>query len=275
MQEQMIEQKSVGKIDILWIVLKAFVGFAFIRMVTSGIKIFPAPFGDAFSVAVFTYWIYQNFKKAAQKEGYTLSDCRVTKPLLTYRDILFVLGFLFLHYGIMSLGADRVIWTGQSLWDIILVSMPEIFHSGIGSGLNEEIVFRGYLVKVLEDKIGIAKAIIVSSIVFGLGHTFNGGMTLRMVIWFTIGTGIIGAMFAVITYETGTIWRAVLTHACVNLSGLIIQYETGNSLLILDFPVGATIEQIFCTSYTVSSAVCMIVICWYWIRRVKNRNVGV
>lgn len=269
MEERAIEQRTASKIDILWIIAKAFVGFSFIRVITRGIKPFPGIYGEAFSVVLFTYWIFQNFKKSAQNEGFTLKDCRVPKPSISWRDIVFVLGFLSMHYGIMSLAAERVIYTGQSIWEIISLSMSEILHSGIGSGINEELVVRGYLLKVLEEKIGITKAIIYSSVGFGLIHILNGNMTIWMMVWIAVGAGSLGAMFAVITYETGSIWRAVLAHACVNLSNLIIDYENGNCLFIIDLPDGVTNELVFCMSYAVVSLLCMVVIFAYWIRRRK------
>lgn len=267
-----MEEKNANKttaigIDELWIVLKAVVGFSIIRILTSGTKMLPGIYGEILSVVLFTGWIYLNFKRVAKNEGYTLAECRVTKPKISLRDIMFVFCFLFLQYWIISLSAERIIYTGQSMFEIISLSMSKILKSGIGSGLNEEVVFRGYLLKSLEDKIGIKKAILLSSFVFGIMHILNGNMTLWMMIWVSIGAGSLGAMFAVLTYETGSIWRAVLMHAACNLSSLVVGYEMGNRLLVMNLSGGITNEKIFCMSYAVSSALCMIVILGYWVRR--------
>lgn len=101
-------------------------------------------------------------------------------------------------------------------------------------------------------------------------HILNGNMTFWMMIWVSIGAGSLGAMFAVLTYETGSIWRAVLMHAACNLSSLVVGYEMGNRLLVMNLSSEITNEKIFCMSYVVGSALCMIVIMGYWVRR-RNR----
>ena len=275
MEGRVTERVTPIYMDVIWIVLKAVVGFAVIRILTRGIKLFPGVYGDAFSVALFTGWIFCCVRGWAKAEGYTLEACRVTKPAMSWRDFAFVLGFLFIHYLLMSLAADRVFYTEMSLLDIIPLSMSEILHSGIGSGLNEELVFRGYLVKSLEDKVGITKAIVISSVVFGLIHMLNGGMTPWMMVWIAIGAGSLGAMFAVVTYKTGSIWRSVLAHVCCNLSSLIVDYENGNCLFIIDFPAGMTEESIFCMSYAVISMLCMIVILGYWLKQKRRKKYSI
>lgn len=272
MEDRVTERVTPIYMDVIWIVLKAVVGFAVIRILTRGIKIFPGVYGDVFSVALFTWWMFCCVRGWAKAEGYTLEACRVTKPAMSWSDFAFVFGFLFIHYLLMSLTADRVFYTEMSLLDIIPLSMSGILHSGIGSGLNEELAFRGYLVKSLEDKVGITKAIVISSVVFGLIHMLNGGMTPWMMVWIAIGAGSLGAMFAVVTYKTGSIWRAVLAHACCNLGSLIVDYENGNCLFIIDFPAGMTGESIFCMSYAVISMLCMTVILGYWLKQKRRKN---
>lgn len=75
MEERNTNKTTSISIDELWIILKTVVGFSVIRILTSGTKMFPGIYGEAFSIALFTGWIYLNFKKAAKNEGYTLAEC--------------------------------------------------------------------------------------------------------------------------------------------------------------------------------------------------------
>ena len=87
----------------------------------------------------------------------------------------------------------------------------------INVGFIEEIIFRGFLFKMME-KDNIKSAIIVSSVTFGIGHIINllNGADLiptLMQICYAIS---IGYLFVVIFYKSKSIVPCIITHSLVN-----------------------------------------------------------
>ena len=84
-------------------------------------------------------------------------------------------------------------------------------------GFLEEIIFRGFLFKLLE-KDNVNKAIIITSITFGIGHIvnlLNGAdiITTLIQICYSIS---IGYLFAIIFYKGKSLWPCIITHSLTN-----------------------------------------------------------
>lgn len=98
----------------------------------------------------------------------------------------------------------------------------------IGISLVEEMVFRGILLFLLIDlfknqKLKYFLSVLISSAVFSLFHLANLfiGMDIGSVLLQMLYTFLIGAMFAVITIKTKSIWMAVIIHALFDFGGLL------------------------------------------------------
>jgi len=87
----------------------------------------------------------------------------------------------------------------------------------INIGFIEEIIFRGFLFKMME-KDNIKSAIIVSSVTFGIGHIinlFNGAELIPTLM--QIGYAIsIGYLFVIIFYKSKSLIPCIITHSLVN-----------------------------------------------------------
>lgn len=94
-------------------------------------------------------------------------------------------------------------------------------------GFLEEIIFRGFLFKMME-KDNVKSAIIVSSITFGFGHIinlFNGAEVIQTILQI-IQACSLGYLFVVIFYKSGSIWPCIITHSAINaLSVFYIENE--------------------------------------------------
>ena len=77
------------------------------------------------------------------------------------------------------------------------------------AGVCEEILYRGLLMAALSAVIGIWPAVVVSSVIFGLGHAYQGGTGV-------VKTGLVGVVMALLTVFSGTIWIAALLHVVVD-----------------------------------------------------------
>jgi membrane protease YdiL (CAAX protease family) len=80
------------------------------------------------------------------------------------------------------------------------------------NGFAEEVVMRGYLIPRFEDLLGSpAKAVVLSSLLFGSYHLYQG--------FYGAGSAlVIGLLFGVIFCSTRRLWPLAVAHALVNLS---------------------------------------------------------
>jgi uncharacterized protein len=98
------------------------------------------------------------------------------------------------------------------------------------SVLFEELIFRGALFYMLIKKIGASKAIIISSVAFGIYHWFSHelwGNPIQMAIEFVI-TGSMGLIFAYAYAKTGSLYVPIAIHLGWNLMQMVV--FSGNTI---------------------------------------------
>jgi membrane protease YdiL (CAAX protease family) len=88
----------------------------------------------------------------------------------------------------------------------------------------EEIFFRGLMLRALEPR-GLWKAAVLSAVLFGSMHVFNGltGLDWVIVAGQTAYATAIGFAYAAYVLHTGLIWPVILVHALANFADLIDQ----------------------------------------------------
>ena len=87
------------------------------------------------------------------------------------------------------------------------------------AGIVEEIVFRGFVLWYLSSYIGLWTAVFVSSIGFGLAHSYQGFAN-------GVRCGLVGLAFALLYVYSGSIWLPIAGHILLDvLQGAVI-YET-------------------------------------------------
>lgn len=111
----------------------------------------------------------------------------------------------------------------------------------VKSVLFEELIFRGVLFYILIKKLGAAKAIIISSIAFGVYHWFSHevlGNPVQMLITF-LTTGIMGLVYAYGYTKTFSLYIPVAIHLGWNLTRSVIFSSTviGDQLFVQVKPV--------------------------------------
>ncbi|WP_407524446.1 type II CAAX endopeptidase family protein [Lacibacter sp. MH-610] len=113
----------------------------------------------------------------------------------------FILFFLITAFCCSS-GFFLRMYFGKEVWNrneslTTKIALNAIWWN-IKSVLFEELIFRGVLFYILIKKLGVPKAIIISSIAFGIYHWFSQevfGQPVQMAITFLL-TGIMGALYA-------------------------------------------------------------------------------
>lgn len=102
----------------------------------------------------------------------------------------------------------------------------------INVGFIEEIIFRGFLFKMME-KNNFQSAIIVSAITFGIGHIvnlLNGAEIIPTIIQICYAISL-GYLFVIIFYKSKSLIPCIITHATIN-SLAIFNIENTTSLYI-------------------------------------------
>jgi len=109
-----------------------------------------------------------------------------------------------------------------NLWNGININNSTseiIFHilTMINIGFIEEIIFRGFLFKMMA-KDNVKSAIIVSSITFGIGHIINllNGANLVPTLLQVCYAMSIGYLFVIIFYKSKSLIPCIVTHCLVN-----------------------------------------------------------
>lgn len=88
----------------------------------------------------------------------------------------------------------------------------------ITAGIWEELLYRGFLIWFLIPLSGTGGAIVLSSLVFGIGHVYQGPAGVAR-------TGLIGFGFAVFYVLSGTLWWLMAAHALIDIYGGFVGYR--------------------------------------------------
>lgn len=155
----------------------------------------------------------------------------------------------FLYFIPLIIIISMNLWTGINInnkpIEIIFFILNMIFV-----GFLEEIIFRGFLFKMME-KDNVNTAILVSSLTFGIGHILNllnGAELIPTLIQICYSTSI-GYLFAIIFYKGKSLLPCIITHSIVNALSIfniennITTYITPIFLLIISISYSIYINK--------------------------------
>ncbi len=136
-----------------------------------------------------------------------------------------------------------ILMTGN-LWGgfgIAYDGMAQVFAviSMLLIGFIEEMVFRGFLFRILLKKDPVPVAVTISAVTFGIGHIVNllaGQANLETVIqvFFAVAWGFI---FTMVFYKSGSLWVCIIVHGMVDVFAEFAAHENNMAFVY----VGATI----------------------------------
>jgi len=81
----------------------------------------------------------------------------------------------------------------------------------ITAGVCEEMLYRGLLLAVLSPVVGTGSAVLLSSLIFGLGHAYQGAAGIAK-------TTLVGLVMALLTVFSGSLFVPMLLHAVIDLT---------------------------------------------------------
>ena len=137
----------------------------------------------------------------------------------------------YLYYFPLFLIVSVNLWNGINInnsTDEIIFHILTMFNIGF----IEEIIFRGFLIKMMA-KDNIKSAIIISAITFGIGHIvnlLNGAELIPTLIQICYAISI-GYLFVIIFYKSKSLIPCIITHSLVN-SLSIFNVENSISLYV-------------------------------------------
>ncbi|MGN0602067.1 MAG: lysostaphin resistance A-like protein [Oscillospiraceae bacterium] len=184
------------------------------------------------------------------------------------------------YYGLCSTNAPagRFLWyiplilfMSRNLWFGFAINFPAVdtvcyILSMLCVGFLEEVIFRGFLFKALA-KDNIKKAIIISSVTFGLGHIlnlFNGsGMDMIVNLCQIVGAIACGFLFVIIFYRGDSLIPCIIAHS------------VNNAVSVFANEAGLTIEKrlLFSSVNMIIVILYMLILCRTLPQKQESRNI--
>ncbi|MBE5972262.1 MAG: CPBP family intramembrane metalloprotease [Lachnoclostridium sp.] len=206
-------EKKRDWINVLSCLLGGFVLLCFSGIISQPLEKIMPPYGYLFRFLVYAALTIASVKYLTKQAGITLEQCRITKVRLHPLGILFaiclpVVMVLWTIHG----EPGHFVYNQMSTEQAMEILFYLMFHTGFCSGIVEEMMFRGALTRICEEKVGRRLAWIMPTFLFVLPHLRNISSPLDF--WSTcLFMTAISIFFTVLTYRTGTVWDAALVHA--------------------------------------------------------------
>lgn len=180
--------------------------------------------GGIVSLVIVTFLIYKFICIMCRKQKISLADCRISRLSIGVSGIL--VGIFVSVSSVFLMSRLPGAWAGSHLSGeyILAVIIPYLIDWGLASGINEEMIFRGYLLKIVEKNYGKKAALVFTSLLFGVLHLANDQLTVTEALLFFTYTASTGLLLAVITLKSGHIWNSVVVHALINSISVIVTF---------------------------------------------------
>jgi membrane protease YdiL (CAAX protease family) len=88
----------------------------------------------------------------------------------------------------------------------------------ITAGVWEELLYRGFLIWLLAPAVGLADAVVLSAVFFGIGHAYQGWRGV-------LTTGLVGLVFAILYVLSNSLWWLILAHALIDIYGGLAAFQ--------------------------------------------------
>ena len=149
--------------------------------------------------------------------GVKLADCRITRYKIkpVWAAAAFIMPSIVVGGLLMFAGH----WENPALDGMQTAALvtQSVFLVGLAVGTVEEAVFRGVIMKALEMRWGKGVAVVVPSVLFAVAHVLNGGLSVTSFLQLLLAGSVVGVLFSLVTYESGSIWPAAFMHSIWNI----------------------------------------------------------
>jgi membrane protease YdiL (CAAX protease family) len=153
--------------------------------------------------------IYRYFEKRKITE---LSTNRIGKYLVAGLFLGLILPSLAIF--VAYLRGEYIVLSISNLTDIFLRDLTVSIAFGILTAILEEILFRGILFRLIEEKLGSYIALVISSVIFGFLHLLNDSSAL----FAAVAISIISIILTAAYMYTRNLWFPVAIHFALNFA---------------------------------------------------------
>ncbi|MDL2301570.1 CPBP family intramembrane metalloprotease [Lachnospiraceae bacterium OttesenSCG-928-D06] len=146
------------------------------------------------------------------------SDFRIGKPrnLAIWMTVAIILPLAVSAFFVL-LVPGTFASSGFERQKIIQYIIRAFFSSCLVAGITEELVFRGFIMRLLEIRWNKNIAIVLPSVLFGLIHILNmEQFNIIDVLQLLCAGTAVGIMFSMIAYQSGSIWASAAVHGVWN-----------------------------------------------------------
>ena len=97
-----------------------------------------------------------------------------------------------------------------------------VLYFGLGTGIVEEAVFRGFIMTALERRWNRRAAVLLPSVLFGALHIIGSRLDFPSMIQLVLAGTMVGVLFSLTALESGSIWSGALIHGVWNAALLAL-----------------------------------------------------
>jgi membrane protease YdiL (CAAX protease family) len=151
----------------------------------------------------------------------------------------------------------------------------------LNSVLFEELIFRGAILYILMNRLGALRAIIISSVAFGIYHWFSFGLLgqpVSMLLVF-VTTGLVGYVLALAFQKTRSMYLPIALHFGYNFTSMIIlstDKGIGSQLLIKTYEKDPISPGLFISiSMMIVYFIGFPLLTYIYLRSLKPANSGI
>ncbi|MBO1628484.1 CPBP family intramembrane glutamic endopeptidase [Bacillus arachidis] len=150
-----------------------------------------------------------------------ISVCNI-KPLCSYQTYLYILLTYIINtfidkitnlYSNSAEIQDKDLGIGNLDEQSLTINIIAILAIALIGPIQEEIIYRGIIIKFFETKYSFLVGLILSSLLFGIAHDYNMG--------FIIFATIMGIMYSLLYKKTNSIFPCIIAHITYNLSAFL------------------------------------------------------
>lgn len=129
----------------------------------------------------------------------------------------YILGYLagiilFCAFVVLSMSTKNINYAGPGELGILNVLL--FIPAFAVQSFEEELLTRGILQRFIKDKLGVLPSIILPSLLFVVLHLANNGIQVVAM----INLFVVGVLFSLMVYATGSLWYAAAAHAAWNFT---------------------------------------------------------
>ena len=200
----------------------------------------PAAAGIAVSAVLYVliemFLLYFILKKFLKLSFY---ECRIV-PQVTIKPVwglaAVILPVLVIFMAALTPGRWSV--TGMNAGELCYTIVDAAAFYGLTVGIVEEAVFRGVIMTAIERRWNKYAAVLIPSLIFAMSHAIGAELDAAGMIQLVAAGSLVGILFSLVTYESGSVWNSALIHAVWNfliVGGIFNIGTSGNDQFLFNY----------------------------------------